>query len=606
MEEGFSSPIPTGAADDAASVPTSAADGVSRPWTKHYSAGVPATIDLPEHSLAWLLDEATRTSSAYTAIDYYGTRISYAQFSSLAGRFARALVRLGVKRGDRVAISLPNIPQYPIAFYGALKAGAVVVPTNPLYTPTELQHQLNDSGAQVVVLLDQLYANLAEVRAHTLVEHVILANVADYFPLPLAVAYRARELATSRGKPHVDQRALRADQSIHQFKDLLGHASDSQGFEVYPLPESAQPDDLALLQYTGGTTGVAKGAMLTHRNLLANAAQCLVWNEQPAEMKHITLCIAPFFHVYGLTVAMNMTMLAASTMVLLPRFTVKDTLKAIEKYRPDLFPGVPTMYLALAREVEQHQRDLSSIKVCISGSAPLPAEVQRRFEAVSGAKLVEGYGLTEASPVTHCNPVFGDRRSGTIGLPVPNTDAAIIAEDSWEFLPQGEQGEIAVRGPQVMQGYWNRSDETAKVLQDGWLRTGDIGLMNADGYFTIVDRAKDIIIASGYKIFPRDVEEALYEHPKVLEAAVVGMPDEYRGETVRAFIVVKPGEKLTAAELDQWCHERLAVYKVPKAYEFRESLPKTLVGKVLRRALRDETLAAQQATQQSDAQATHE
>ncbi|HEX8995532.1 MAG TPA: long-chain fatty acid--CoA ligase [Ktedonobacterales bacterium] len=588
MDEGFSSPISTDAAD--AVVP-----GASRPWTAHYSKPVPATIPIPEHSLAWLLDDAARTSSAYTAIEYYGTRISYAQFSSLADRFARALMRLGVARGDRVAISLPNIPQFPIAFFGALKAGAVVVPTNPLYTPSELQHQLSDSGAKVVVLLDQLYNNLHQVRERTPVEHVILADVADYFPLPLAVAYRARESMTSRGKPHVDRRALRADKSIHTFKELLGHASDSQGFEVYPLPEPAKPDDLALLQYTGGTTGVAKGAMLTHRNLIANAAQCWAWNEQPLGGKHITLCVAPFFHVYGLTVAMNMTILAASTMVLLPRFTVKDTLKAIEKHRPDLFPGVPTMYLALAREVEQHHHDLSSINVCISGSAPLPAEVQRRFEAVSGAKLVEGYGLTEASPVTHCNPVYGERHIGTIGLPLPNTDSAIISAEAWDFLPQGEQGEIAVRGPQVMQGYWNRPDETAKVLRDGWLRTGDIGVMDSDGYFTIVDRAKDIIIASGFNIYPRDVEEVLYAHPKVLEAAVVGMPDEYRGETVCAFIVPKPGVTLTAAELQEWCAERLAKYKTPKRYEFRDALPKTLVGKVLRRALREETLAAQAA-----------
>ncbi len=598
MEEGFSSPTP---ADGADTTVVSAPAEVSRPWTSHYSASVPATIQIPEQSLAWLLDEATRTSSAYPAIEYYGTRITYAQLSSLADRFARALVRLGVKRGDRVAISLPNVPQFPIAFFGALKAGAVVVPTNPLYTPSELQHQLSDCGAKVVVVLDQLYHNLAEVRERTPVEHVILAGVADYFPPALAIAYRVRESVASRGKPqHLDQRAIHADKSIHTFKEFLGRASDSQGFEVFPLPEPAKPDDLALLQYTGGTTGVAKGAMLTHRNLLSNAAQCLVWNEQPLSTKHITLCVAPFFHVYGLTVAMNLTIMAASTMVLLPRFTVKDTLKAIEKYRPDLFPGVPTMYLALAREVEQRKRDLSSVKVCISGSAPLPAEVQRRFEAVSGAKVVEGYGLTEASPVTHCNPVYGDRRIGTIGLPMPNTDAAIVDEE-WNFLPQGAQGEIAVRGPQVMQGYWNRPDESAKVLHDGWLRTGDIGTMSPDGYFTIVDRAKDMIIASGYNVFPREVEEALYAHPKVLEAAVVGMPDEYRGETVRAFIVAKPGEKLTAIELDQWCHERLATYKVPKTYEFRSSLPKTMVGKVLRRALREETLSAQRPTQEKPA-----
>ncbi len=590
MDEGFSPPSATGTAADAVGAET-----VSRPWTQHYSATVPATIAIPEHSLAWLLDEATRTSSAFTAIEYYGTRISYAQFSSQADRFARALVKLGVKHGDRVAISLPNIPQFPIAFFGALKAGAVVVPTNPLYTAPELEHQLKDSGARVIVMLDQLYGTLAGVRAQTPVEHVILADVAEYFPSALAIAYHLSESAKSRGKPHPEQHALRTDKTVHRFKDVLGHASDSKGFEVYPLPAPAKPDDLALLQYTGGTTGVAKGAMLTHRNLMANAAQCLIWNESKPGEKHITLCVAPFFHVYGLTVAMNLSVMAASTMVLLPRFTVKDTLKAIEKYRPDLFPGIPTIYLALAREVEKHHYNLSSIKVCISGSAPLPAEVQRRFEAVSGAKVVEGYGLTEASPVTHCNPVYGERHSGTIGLPMPNTDSAIIDSASWDFLPQGEQGEIAVRGPQVMLGYWNRPEESAKVLHDGWLRTGDIGRMDPDGYFTIVDRAKDMIIASGYNVFPREVEEALYANPKVQEAAVVGMPDEYRGETVRAFVVVKPGEKLTEAELDQWCRERLAVYKLPKSYEFRDSLPKTLIGKVLRRTLRDEALAKQRA-----------
>lgn len=567
----------------------------SRPWTAHYSPSVPATVIVPEQPLTWLLDEAARTSSAFTAIEYYGTRLSYAQLSSLAERFARALVKLGVRRGDRVAICLPNCPQFPIAFYGALKAGAVVVPTNPLYTPPELEHQMRDSGARVIVLLDQLYHNLAEVRANTPVEQVILTNVADYFPLPLALAYHAREAIMARREGRKPERIPRSDPSIHDFRRLI--KGDSQGFAGYQLPAPAKADDLALLQYTGGTTGVSKGAMLTHRSLLTNAVQCWAWNEQPLGSKHITLCVAPFFHVYGLTVAMNLTIYAASTMALLPRFTVKDTLDAIEKYKPDLFPGVPTMYLALAREVEQHKRDLSSVQVCISGSAPLPAEVQRRFESVSGAKVVEGYGLTEASPVTHCNPVYGERRVGTIGLPVPNTDAMIINAETWEPLPLGERGEIVVRGPQVMQGYWSRPDETAKVLRDGWLRTGDIGVMDADGYFTIVDRAKDLIIASGYNVYPRDVEEVLYEHPKVLEAAVVGMPDEYRGETVRAFVVAKPGEELTAAELDTWCHERLAAYKVPKEYEFRESLPKTLVGKVLRRALREEALARAAAPQ---------
>ena len=565
------------------------------PWFAHYSPGVPHTVDIPEQPLPWLVDQAARTSGGTTAIAYYGTYITYAQFAALVDRFAHALVKMGVKRGDRVSLCLPNIPQFPIAFYGALKAGAVVVPTNPLYTQPELEHQLKDAQVKVAVVVDLVYPNLAAVRARTSVEHVILAGVADYFPLPLALAYKVRTARENRGKPHTDMRALRSDPTIHQFKQVIGASHDRQGFEVFALPAPAKPDDLAVLQYTGGTTGVAKGAMLSHRNLLANAVQCWAWSEQPPNVTHRTLCVTPFFHVYGLTIGMNMTVLSGSTMVLLPRFTVEDTLKAIERYKPDLFPGVPTMYLALARAAEQKPRNLQSIKVCISGSAPLPLEVQRRFEAVTGGKVVEGYGLTESSPVTHCNPVYGDRRIGTIGLPLPNTESAVINPDSWAPMPVGERGEIAVRGPQIMQGYLNRPDETAKVLHDGWLRTGDIGTMNDEGYFTIVDRAKDLIIASGYNIFPREVEEVLFEQPKVLEAVVIGVPDEYRGETVRAYIVPKPGETLTADEMRAFVNERLAIYKQPKEYVFRESLPKTFVGKVLRRELREQAIAEQQA-----------
>ena len=584
--------------DERQSLDPAASDGpavveqwADRPWLAHYSVGVPHTIEVPNESLAWLMDEAARKFGANVAIEYYGTQMTYVRLASLVDRFARALVKVGVKRGDRVSICLPNVPQFPIAFYGALKAGAIVVPTNPLYTQPELAHQLKDAGAKVAVTLDLTYPTLAAVRASTPVEHVIVTSAADYLPPALGVLYRVRETMQAHGKPHIDARESKSDPTVYQLKDLLGQSHGRQGFEVFPLPEPASGDDLAVLQYTGGTTGVAKGAMLTHRNLLANAIQAWAWNEQPEGSRHTTLCVAPFFHVYGLTVGMNISVLSGSTMVLLPRFAVKDALKAIEKYRPDQFPGVPTMYLAIAREAEKRHADLSSIRVCISGSAPLPLDVQRRFEEASGARVVEGYGLTEASPVTHCNPVFGERRIGTIGLPLPGTDAGIVKEETWDFLPPGEQGEIAVHGPQVMRGYWNRPDETASVLNHGWLKTGDIGVMSEDGYFTVVDRSKDIIIAGGLKIYPREVDEVLFAHPKVLEAAAVGVPDEYRGETVRAFVVVKPGEKLTEDELRDFCKERLAAYKVPKQFEFRDSLPKTLVGKVLRRALRDEYIA---------------
>ena len=562
------------------------------PWLAHYAPSVPHTIEIPGAPLTWLLDEASRRFGANVAVEYYGTKLTYVQLEALANRFARALARLGVERGDRVSICLPNVPQFPIAFYGVLKAGAIAVPTNPLYTERELQHQLSDAGVKVAITLEQLYPTLAAVRQNTPVEHVILTSPADYLPPALGALFRLQQSVEARRKGHSHVKPPRGTAGFHDFKTLIGPAHDRRGYEVFELPAPAAPDDVAVLQYTGGTTGVAKGAMLTHRNLLANAMQTWAWSEQTTAEPHISLCVAPFFHVYGLTVGMNMSIVAGARMVLLPRFTVKDTLKAIARYKPDLFPGVPTMYLALAREAEKHKTDMRSVRVCISGSAPLPLEVQRRFEAVSPARVVEGYGLTEASPVTHCNPVFGDRRIGTIGLPLPSTDSAIIEPESWAFLPPGGHGEIVVRGPQVMAGYWNRPDETARVLRNGWLRTGDLGYMSDDGYFTIEDRAKDIIIAGGLKVFPREVDEVLYAHPKVLEAAAVGVPDEYRGETVRAYVVAKPGEHLTAQELDAYAKEHLAPYKVPKQYEFRDALPKTLVGKVLRRTLREEYVAA--------------
>jgi long-chain acyl-CoA synthetase len=572
----------------------------TRPWLSHYSPGVPTSLDIPAKPLTWILDQATRHYGANTAITYYGTEISYLQLNSLVDRFAHALIDLGLQRGERVSICLPNVPQFPIAFFGVLRAGGVAVPTNPLYTAPELAHQLQDSSAVMAITLDQFYPTLSEIWAETSLRQVILASPADYFGAVLAALYRLNQFREHRGAKLRMKTSRQHDHpGLHRFVELVGHAYSRQGFTVFPLPEPASPSDLAVLQYTGGTTGAAKGAMLTHRNLLANALQTGAWNEQEPGSKHTVLCVAPFFHVYGLTVCMTMSILNGWRMVLLPRFTIRETMQAIEKYKPDMFPGVPTLYLALAREAEKHHYDLSSIKVCISGSAPLPLEVQKRFEAVSGARVVEGYGLSESSPVTHCNPVFGDRRIGTIGLPLPETDAAIIDPETWEFLPAGEQGEIVVRGPQVMKGYWQRPEESAKVLRDGWLRTGDIGVMSQDGYFTVVDRAKDMIIAGGLKVYPRDVDEVLYQNPKVLEAAAVGVPDEYRGETLRAYVVVKPGEVLTAEELIDFCKERLAPYKVPKQVEFRKELPKTLVGKVLRRTLRDEYIAEQAASRGS-------
>ena len=560
----------------------------TRPWIRHYEQGVPAQLDIPDQPLTWLLDQAVSRFPSRTAIIYYGTKLSYAQLSSLANRFAAALQRLGVKKGDRVALALPNIPQYPIAFYGALRAGAVVVPTNPLYTAHEMQHQMADARARVLVMLDDFYPVLRPVRSQTALEHIIVTSAADFLPPMLRMLFPLSQRGQKHPEPRLTGKELHDDPMLHEMRTMLeSHAK--VGIEVFNLPVQAMGDELAVLQYTGGTTGLSKGAMLTHHNLLSNALQARSWTPKALDGEETVLCVAPFFHSYGMTVGMNLAIRAAATMVLLPRFKADDVVKAIERYRPTQLPGIPTMYLAIMRAAGKHAEKLSSIKYCISGAAALPARVRTDFEAMTGGKLVEGYGLSEASPVTHCNPLNGDVRDGSVGLPIPNVDAAILDAETHELLPAGQVGEIVVRGPNIMKGYWNREEETAAIFYNDWMRTGDIGKMDEEGYFYIVDRAKDLIIASGFNVYPREVEEVLFQHPAVQEAAVAGAPDEYRGETVAAFIVLKPGfaaTEETSKDIIAFCKQELAAYKVPKILEFRDSLPKTLVGKVLRRELR--------------------
>ena len=560
----------------------------NRPWLRFYEEGVPAELSISDHPLTWLLDQTLNRYPSQTAIIYYGTKLSYAQLSSLANRFAIGLQKLGVQKGDRVAIALPNIPQYPIAFYGALRAGAVVVPTNPLYTEREMQHQMTDSGAKVLVMLDDFYPVVRNVRANTALEHIILTSPADYLPPLLHTLYPLSQRGAKHPQPRLTDKELHEDKSLHVLSEML-LVQAKKGIEVFNLPVPTTGSDLAILQYTGGTTGLAKGAMLTHHNLLANALQSRFWTPQVRDAHEVTLCVAPFFHSYGLTVGMNFSICAAATMVLLPRFKADDVVKAIRQYRPTLMPGIPTMYLAIMREAAKHPEYLSSIKYCISGASALPAKIQTDFEAITHGKLVEGYGLSEASPVTHCNPLTENCRNGSIGLPFPNVEAAIFDQKTGQPLPIGEEGEIVVKGPNIMKGYWNRPDETEAIFINGWMRTGDIGKMDADGYFYVVDRAKDLIIASGFNVYPREVEEVLFQHPSVQEAAVAGTPDEYRGETVAAFIVLKPGVAAndeTRQSIIAYCRQNLTAYKVPKIVEFRDTLPKTLIGKVLRRELK--------------------
>jgi long-chain acyl-CoA synthetase len=560
----------------------------SYPWLHHYDDGVPAIVEIPEKPLSWIVDTAAQSYPNQVAFVYFGKRMTYAQFSDLTKRFASELQRLGVQKGDRVAIALPNIPQFSIAFFGILRAGAIAVPTNPLYTEHEMQHQLTDSGAKVLIVLSMYYPVIRDIRAQTALEHIIVTSPADFLPPLLQKLYPLSKQKKLPTQPPLSKKELEEDGTLHSMQSMLKTRARGDA-ELSALPTDIQSDDLAVLQYTGGTTGLSKGAMLTHRNLLANAIQTRSWVPKARDGAETTLCVAPFFHAYGLSVGMNLSILAASTMILLPQFKAQDVVQAIHRYHPSMFPGIPTMYIAIMKAAGKHPEYLSSIKYCISGASPLPLKIQTDFETITGGKLVEGYGLSEAAPVTHSNPLSDKRRNGSIGLPLPSVEATILDRTTNEPLPVGEIGEIVVKGPNVMQGYWQREADTQSIFINGWMRTGDVGKMDADGFFYVVERAKDMIIASGFNVYPREIEEVLYNHPAVSEVAVVGIPDEYRGETVAAFIVLKSDFK-PSQELEQdivvFCKEKLTAYKIPKKIEFRNDLPKSLIGKILRRELR--------------------
>ena len=550
---------------------------MDKPWLQHYEDHVPKSLNIPDKTVPDILDVAIRKHPDHPAIIYFSRKISYGTLGALVNRFAAALSAMGVKKGDRVAIILPNIPQYPVIHFAVLKLGAIAVPTNPLYVERELEHQLRDSGAKIAVALDLVYKRLESVRQRTSLETVIYTGVADYLPWVLRMLYPIK------AKRQGNWVKIRKTEDTFSFSELIKKA--------YPPPQMAAitPQDLAILLYTGGTTGISKGAMLTHKNLVANIAQVQVWFGKTECGEEKILAVLPLFHSYGMTTCMHLSVYIGAAMILIPRFDIDMILRALEKHKVTMFPGVPTMYVAVNNNPRTPKYDLTSVKACISGGAALPLEVARTFESITrGARLVEGYGLSETSPVTHCNPIRGERREGSIGLPVPQTEAMIVSEETRQPVPVGEVGELAVRGPQVMQGYWNMEEETRRVLQDGWLFTGDMAKMDEDGYFYVVDRKKDMIISGGFNIYPREVEEVLFKHPKVLEAAVVGAPDPYRGEVVKAFVVLKENQRATEEEIIEFCRQELARYKVPKAVVFKRELPKTLIGKVLRRALKDD------------------
>ncbi|HLZ29648.1 MAG TPA: long-chain fatty acid--CoA ligase [Chloroflexota bacterium] len=559
----------------------------TRPWLWAYDQGVPAEIELPDEALQAALAAAAARFPARAAIRFFGRSITYRELDAAANRFANALLTLGVSRGDRVALFMPNCPQMVIAYYGALRAGAVVVPTSPLYVESELEHQLADAEASVLVCLSALFGKVQAVRPRLpALRHVIVTNIKDYFPTGLKLLFSLSK--ERRDGHHVN---LPSDGQTHWLTPLCARArAVDPGIDV-------GADDLALLQYTGGTTGVAKAAMLTHRNLVANALQVRAWSHNLAQPDgaDIVMGVLPLFHIYAMTTVMNSSIRGGGTMILQPRFVVADVLKGIDRERPHLLPGVPTMYMAINHAPNLARYNLRSLKGAISGAAPLPREVQTQFEALTGARLIEGYGLTEASPVTHGTPFAGQQRPGSIGVPLPSTEAAVFDQETGtRQLPPGEVGELAVRGPQVMRGYWKQPDETARVLRDGWLFTGDLASVDAGGYFSVVDRKKDMIITGGMKVYPRDVEAPLYEHPKVKEAVAVGVPDERWGEAVKVYIVLRAGESATEQEIVDFCKTRMARYKVPKFVEFRPELPKNMIGKVLRRRLTEAELAQRQ------------
>lgn len=549
-------------------------------WTRQYAPGVPTSLAYPDSTLPDLLTQSARRFPENAAIRFYGKVIGYGELNRLATRFARVLGSLGLREGGVVGLMLPNLPQTIVAYYGGMRAGAVVTPINPLYVEGEIAQQVEDSGCEVLLALDSFYPRLKPLVGRTCLKRVILTGVEDYLPVWKRIGYRIQSFRKGQ------RRVVPQEPSSFKLHDLMAGASDAE------FPSPAKPDSLALLQYTGGTTGVPKGVELTQRNLFSNTLQCRQWMPSLRDGEEVFLGVLPFFHVYGMSVCQNLAVMAGAALVLLPRFQIGEVLQTIARESITVFPGIPAMYQAINNSQQVGRYDLRSVRICISGAGPLPASVQERFEAVTGARLVEGYGLTEASPVTHVNPIpttpqmAAVRRSGSIGVPLPDTEAKVMDMETGEReVPLGEIGELAVRGPQIMRGYWRHEQETRQVLRDGWLYTGDLVRMDADGFFYIADRKKDMIKSGGENVYPREIEEVLLLHPKVRDAVVVGIPLGLRGELIKAYVVLKEREEASPAELLEHCRGHLARFKVPKKVEFRAELPKTLVGKVLRRQL---------------------
>jgi long-chain acyl-CoA synthetase len=547
---------------------------LAKPWLKHYEEGVPEHVPYENICLPDYLKRSAKTFPDKMALTFQGYQVSFAKLNDMVDRFAACLTDFGVRKGDSVAILLPNVIPCVAAYYAALRIGAITVMNNPLYSDRELEHQFNDSGSKVLITLDLLGNRMIDLRPKTQIKQIVYTSIGDYLPFPKSLLFPLV------GKKKGLAADVKPADNLYKWKTLI------KQFSPTPPQVALELEDVAMYQYTGGTTGVSKGVMLTHGNLSKQTQHVSAWFPTFGS-DEIMLGALPFFHVFGLSTAMNLAIFKGWGNILVPKPQPPQLLEAIGKFKPTFAPLVPTMYIGMLEHPDIAKTDLTSIKGCFSGSAPLPLEVISEFEKKTGAVIVEGFGMTESCPVTHINPFKGNRKIGSVGIPISDTESRIVdLSDGATDVPVGETGELLVRGPQVMKGYWNRPDATVETLTDGWLHTGDIAKMDEDGYFYIVDRKKDMIISGGFNVYPRDIEEVFFEHPKVMEATVIGIPHPKRGEAVKVFVVLKEGQTATAEELLKYCEDKLAKYKWPTEIEFRKELPKTNVGKVLKKDLR--------------------
>ncbi len=552
----------------------------SKPWLANYEKGVPEHLDYEEICLPDILERSASRFPENMALLFQGYKVTFRQLNDMVNRFVACLYEFGIKKGDSVAILLPNVIPCVVAYYATLKIGAITVMNNPLYSDRELKHQFNDSGSKILITIDLLGNRMIDLRPETQIDQIVYTSIGDYLPFPKNLLFplvaKKKKLAA----------AVKTAENVYKWKDLLEKSAST------PPQVKLSFDDVAMYQYTGGTTGVSKGVMLTHGNLSKQVQQTEAWFPTFKKGEEIMLGALPFFHVFGLSVAMNFAIHMGWGDILVPKPQPESLLEAIGKFKPTFAPLVPTMYIGMLNDPKINSVSMTSIKGCFSGSAPLPLEVIKDFENKTGAVIVEGFGMTESTPVTHINPFAGGKRKvGSVGVPITDTECRILdLEDETKEVPVGETGELLVKGPQVMKGYWNKPEETAETLTDGWLHTGDIAKMDEEGYFYIVDRKKDMILSGGLNVYPRDIEEILYENPKIQEAAAIGIPHPIRGEAIKAFIALKEGETATQEEIIEYCAHKLAKFKLPTEVEFKKELPKTNVGKILKKDLRQEEL----------------